>query len=126
MKSCKENWKCIRNCGACCRLAPLERLEALESLTPSQEMKYLMMVGEDGWCIHYDRGSQSCKIYQDRPDFCKVSNLKQFFDLGAKGADASASSYCRQHIRAVYGGKSKVMRKFQREVSKPIKTNEQS
>ena len=25
------------------------------------------MVGDDGWCIHYDSGGQRCTIYSDRP-----------------------------------------------------------
>ncbi len=119
-----EQWKCVSNCGACCRLAPLERLEALESLSPSQEMEYLKMVGQDGWCIHYDSGSRSCKIYKDRPDFCQVSNLNKFFDTGVQGSPLNAIEYCRQHIRTVYGGKSKEMRKFQREVRITKKENE--
>ena len=124
MPGCNDQWKCISNCGACCRLAPLERIEALESLTPSQELEYLKMVGQDGWCIYYDTGSRSCKIYKDRPDFCKVSNLKSIFAIGEKGAPATAIEYCRQHIRTIYGGKSKEMRKFNREIRLPKKENE--
>ena len=120
MKSNKEQWKCIANCGACCRLAPLERLDALEALTSSQAMKYLKMVGHDGWCKYFDRGSRTCRIYKERPDFCRISNLTVIFDINPNDATSKAISYCRQHIRALYGGKSKEMRKFQRELRKKI------
>ncbi len=116
MTDYKEQWNCISNCGACCRLAPLERLEALEALSPAEEVEYLKMVGQDGWCIHYDSGSRSCRIYKDRPEFCRVCNLKRFFDLANEEPQSIAISFCRQHIRAVYGGKSKEMKKFQKEL----------
>jgi len=45
------NWKCIKNCGACCQLNPDERPDLEEYLTPAQLSQYLSMVGEEGWCI---------------------------------------------------------------------------
>ncbi len=68
-------WSCIKHCGACCRLAPEERADALAALSEEQQRTYLAMVGPDGWCIHYDTGSQRCTIYEERPDFCRVSGL---------------------------------------------------
>lgn len=32
----------------------------------------MSMVGEDGWCINYDREARACSIYNERPDFCRV------------------------------------------------------
>jgi hypothetical protein len=114
-------WHCISGCGACCRLDPEQRPEALEALSPSQRQAYLGLVGADGWCIHYDSGGRRCRIYADRPDFCQVSNLIQLF--GAQAADDSsggttdgnalAIACCLQQIRSEYGGRSRVMKRFQ-------------
>ena len=72
-------WTCIHHCGACCRLAPEERQEALDALTEEQRETYLGMVGEDGWCKHYDSGGRR-RIYAERPT-CRVSSL-DLFDAG--------------------------------------------
>ena len=65
------NWKCIKNCGACCQLNPDERPDLEEYLTPAQLSQYLSMVGEEGWCIHFDRQTRLCTIYDQRPEFCR-------------------------------------------------------
>ena len=107
-------WKCIDNCGACCRLAPLERVEAIESLNESQLDTYRDMVGEDGWCRHYDTALRKCLIYNDRPDFCRVELIAQIFKIQPTEANNYSIKCCRQQIRSVYGGKSQVLRKFER------------
>ena len=124
MKKPKQKWKCITNCGACCRLDPTERIEAIESLSPSQAEKYLSMVGENGWCIHYDTGRRRCKIYSDRPDFCRVSNLDKFFEVDVNDSSPCAITFCHQQIRSIYGGRSKEMRRFKREVGDLTKEND--
>lgn len=111
-----KHWHCIQHCGACCRLCPEERQEALEALSADQRDQYLSMVGEDGWCIHYDSGGRTCRIYDDRPDFCRVSALGQLFDVPDDDFDAFAIACCRQQIRSNYGGRSGVMRKFNRSI----------
>ena len=108
------SWHCIHQCGACCRLCPEERGEALAALSESQRTKYLSMVGDDGWCIHYDSGGQRCTIYSDRPDFCRVSELGALFDVPTDDIDSFAIACCRQQIRATHGGRSGVMRRFNR------------
>lgn len=112
-------WRCIQGCGACCRLDPDLRPEALDLLNDDQRQTYLAMVGDDGWCIHYDTGGQRCRIYDDRPDFCRVSTIMQL--LGAEGvsADALAISFCRQQIRSETGGRGKVMRRFVQALRQP-------
>ena len=72
------------------------------------------MVGDDGWCIHYDSGGQRCTIYAERPDFCRVSELGTLFDVSTEDIDSFAIACCRQQIRATYGGRSGVMRRFDR------------
>ena len=107
-------WTCIQQCGACCRLCPEERGEALAALSEEQQSVYLSMVGEDGWCIHYDSGGRRCTIYSERPDFCRVSEMGSLFDVPADELDSFAIGCCRQQIRTTYGGRSDVMRRFNR------------
>jgi Fe-S-cluster containining protein len=112
-------WQCISGCGACCRLDPSLRQEALAALSNAQRERYLAMVGDDGWCRHYDTGGRRCRIYADRPDFCQVANLVGLFgeeELGSPGGDAFAIACCQQQIRSEYGGRGKVMRRFLRAV----------
>jgi Fe-S-cluster containining protein len=131
-----RHWRCISGCGACCRLDPAERGEDLAALSPAQQHAYLQMVGADGWCIHFDTGGRRCRIYEDRPDFCRVENLLSLFgkpdaaeaaaaDPAAAGpaqvarAEALAIQSCRQQIRAEYGGRGRVMRRFERAIRRP-------
>jgi Fe-S-cluster containining protein len=110
-------WQCITGCGACCRLDPALRQEALEALSPEQRQTYLALVGDDGWCRHFDTGSRRCRIYSERPDFCQVSNLVNLFapeGLGSAAGEAFAIDCCTQQIRSEYGGRGKVMKRFLR------------
>jgi Fe-S-cluster containining protein len=111
-----QRWQCISGCGSCCRLDPERRPEALEALGPEQRRQYLAMVGPDGWCIHYDTGGQRCRIYADRPDFCRVSSLFSLFGQGVEDGDALAIACCKQQIRSERGGRGKVMRRFLRAI----------
>lgn len=139
------HWRCISGCGACCRLDPSQRGEDLDCLDDEQRRTYLAMVGEDGWCIHYDTGARRCRIYATRPDFCRVENLVKFFaappaspsgDLAAEPAvlqgpalasanaearldptgEALAIAACRTQIRAEYGGRGRVMKRFEQAI----------
>ena len=112
-------WRCISGCGACCRLDPALRQDAIDVLSPEQQRVYLAMVGPDGWCRHFDTGSLSCRIYDQRPDFCQVANLVELFgagQLGSADGDALAISCCKQQIRSETGGRGKVMRRFLRAI----------
>ena len=138
------HWQCISGCGACCRLDPELRQDALEALSPEQRQQYLAMVGPDGWCVHFDTGARRCRVYDERPDFCRVSNLVALFapDLaepqqpdpsstkGEASTEAEASSWgpeadalaiacCSQQIRSEYGGRGRVMRRFQQAIRRP-------
>jgi Predicted Fe-S-cluster oxidoreductase len=119
------HWQCIAGCGACCRLDPDLRQDALAALSPEQRRTYLEMVGPDGWCIHYDSGGRRCRVYNQRPDFCRVSNLLALFaphlpaaepEQWSGEAHALAISCCRQQIRSEYGGRARVMRRFERAI----------
>ena len=50
----------------------------------------------------------------DRPDFCRVSELGALFDVPTDDIDSFAIACCRQQIRATHGGRSGVMRRFNR------------
>ena len=118
----RAHWGCISGCGACCRLDPRLRQEAIEALSPEQQEQYLAMVGPDGWCINFNTGARSCRIYADRPDFCNVANLVQLFgtvdDPGA--GDRLAIGCCLQQIRSEYGGRGRVMKRFRRAIRKRL------
>ncbi len=111
-----ERWCCISGCGACCRLDPAQRPEALAALSPSQRQAYLALVAADGWCIHYDSGGRRCRIYEHRPDFCQVANLMALFGAAGDHAETLAIQCCSQQIRSEYGGRSTVMKRFQRAI----------
>ena len=109
-----ESWSCISHCGCCCRLDPALRAEALAALDPEQQRTYLAMVGPDGWCLHFDTGRRRCRIYAQRPDFCRVSSLMRLFGAEGDDADALAIACCKQQIRSENGGRGRVMRRFLR------------
>jgi Fe-S-cluster containining protein len=117
--STELHWRCISGCGSCCRLDPGEREEALAALTEEQQEQYLAMVGPDGWCIHFDTGSSSCRIYAGRPMFCRVENLASLFEVPAEEANAFAINCCRQQIRSEHGGRGMVMRRFEQAIRQP-------
>jgi Fe-S-cluster containining protein len=72
-----DKWACVKNCGACCKLGPLDSRPELDTyLSPEELAKYESMVGADDWCINFDKESRMCKIYEDRPDFCRVEPKK--------------------------------------------------
>ena len=114
MSGVMGSWSCISQCGACCRLCPEERGEALEALSDDQRRVYLSMVGPDGWCLNYDSGGRRCRIYETRPDFCRVQQLGELFHVCDTDLETFAVSCCRQQIRSVYGGRSNVLRRFDR------------
>ena len=114
------HWRCISGCGSCCRLDPDERSEALEALSPEQQEQYLAMVGPDGWCIHYDTGSSRCRIYAERPMFCRVENLSELFGVPQEDVNTFAIQCCRQQIRSEHGGRGIVMKRFEQAIREPV------
>ncbi|MEA5441620.1 YkgJ family cysteine cluster protein [Cyanobium gracile] len=114
-----EHWHCISGCGSCCRLDPALRGDAIEALDPEQQQLYLAMVGEDGWCRHFDTGSRRCRIYAERPDFCRVDQLVTLFGQPGDDPEALAIASCKQQIRAELGGRHTVMHRFLRTIRQP-------
>ncbi|OUC13493.1 MAG: zinc/iron-chelating domain-containing protein [Alkalinema sp. CACIAM 70d] len=111
-------WQCIKNCGACCQLDPNDRPDLEDYLTPEELMLYLSMVGEDGWCIHFNHSTRECSIYEKRPSFCRVTpeTFEQMFGVPADELNDFAIDCCREQIEAVYGDRSLEMLSFDRAV----------
>jgi hypothetical protein len=113
------NWHCIKNCGACCHLDPKDRPELAEYLTPEELNLYLSMVGEEGWCINYDRLTRECKIYNERPRFCRVKSdiFETMYGVTYEEFNDFAIDCCYQQIEAVYGEDSPEMERYDRTMS---------
>jgi len=109
-------WQCINGCGACCRLDPERRGEALAALNAEQRATYMDLVAADGWCRHFDTGNRRCRIYADRPDFCRVQRLLALFGQEGEDFDSFAISCCLQQIRSEEGGRGRVMKRFMRAI----------
>jgi Fe-S-cluster containining protein len=113
------NWLCVQNCGACCHLDPKARPDLDLYLDSQQLQQYLSMVGKDGWCIHFDRSSRQCKIYAQRPIFCRVQPeiFQQMYGVAATEFDEFAIACCRQQITGVYGSKSAELKSYNHKIN---------
>lgn len=107
-------WQCISNCGACCNLQPEDRPELDQYLTPEQLQQYLSMVGEDGWCVNFEADSRRCKIYRDRPQFCRVQpdTFQAMYGIQADELNDFAIDCCHEQIESIYGEESDEMEQF--------------
>jgi uncharacterized protein len=111
-------WQCVKQCGACCQLDPSDRPDLADYLTTDQLALYLSLVGEDGWCIHFDHANRECRIYTDRPDFCRVTfdTFNGMYGIGPEDLNDFAIDCCCQQIEGVYGDRSLELLNFQRAV----------
>lgn len=105
------HWSCMKHCGACCYLNPLEREELDSYLTPQELAQYYSLVGADGWCIHYQKDTRTCGIYEQRPRFCRVSveTFEQMFGVTEGEFNDFAIDCCCEQIASVYGEDSEEM-----------------
>ena len=109
----QAKWSCSDNCGACCKLDPAQRQEALGALSQKDQAIYLSMVAKDGWCRHFDKVYRKCTIYNNRPSFCDAKKtFSHNFQVGNGNFDQFAISCCKQQIRYLYGGRSIEMKNF--------------
>ena len=115
-------WQCISSCGACCHLAPQDRPDLPDYLMPAQLEQYLALVGEDGWCVNYDKTTRTCLIYDDRPDFCRVTpaTFEAMFGVNPNNLDEFAIACCQDHIRDIYGERSTELARFNQAVGAPL------
>jgi Fe-S-cluster containining protein len=111
-------WRCVKQCGACCHLDPTERPELDEFLSPEEVEIYLSLVGEDGWCINFDHTKRECKIYDDRPRFCRVQTdvFQELYGIEPEELNDFAIDCCLDHIQDMYGDRSLEMIRFNSEV----------
>jgi uncharacterized protein len=111
-------WRCVKNCGACCHLDPTERPDLDEFLSPEELEIYLGLVGEDGWCINFDHNLRECRIYADRPRFCRVQTdvFQELYDIEPEELNDFAIECCLEHIEDMYGDRSLEMIRFNSEV----------
>ena len=112
-------WQCVSGCGACCNLSPEERPDLDEYLSESELATYLSMVGEDGWCINYDRNSRQCQIYSERPRFCRVQpdTFESMFGVEPAEFNDFAIACCQEQITEVYGAQSTEMKRYEQEIT---------
>lgn len=107
-------WTCVKQCGACCHLDPAERPDLETYLGPTDLAHYLSLVGADGWCLNYDQIRRECRIYADRPWFCRVepASFNALYGVSAEALNDFAVDCCEQQIEAVYGDDSDEMARF--------------
>jgi uncharacterized protein len=112
-------WRCVKECGACCNLDPAERPDLEEYLTPQELELYLSMVGEGGWCIHFDRLTRSCSIYPNRPRFCRVEPevFHDMFGIEPQELNEFAIDCCHENIEDIYGARSLELLRFDRAIA---------
>ncbi|RUT04653.1 Fe-S cluster protein [Dulcicalothrix desertica PCC 7102] len=111
-------WQCVKNCGACCNLDPADRPDIHEYLTPSELHEYMSMVGEGGWCINLDHSTRECKVYANRPRFCRVQPdvFEDMYGIEQEDLNDFAIDCCREQIEGVYGERSLEMLRFDKAV----------
>jgi uncharacterized protein len=107
-------WQCVKNCGACCQLDPADRPDLSDYLSPTELALYMSLVGEDGWCIHYDPAQRECRIYDERPNFCRVQpdTFEKLYGIAPTELNEFAIECCQQQITGIYGPQSDEMDRF--------------
>ncbi|WP_204102643.1 MULTISPECIES: YkgJ family cysteine cluster protein [Spirulina sp. CCY15215] len=107
-------WRCVKQCGACCHLDPTDRPELEEYLSAAEFDRYMSMVGEDGWCINFDRQTRECSIYEQRPRFCRVQSdvFTEMYAVSPQDFNDFAIDCCHQQITGVYGDLSPEMSRY--------------
>ncbi|PON72804.1 zinc/iron-chelating domain protein [Parasponia andersonii] len=114
-------WQCVEGCGACCKLNKGPSFATPEEIfdDPSDIQLYKSMIGPDGWCIHYEKGTRKCSIYSERPYFCRVEPdvFQTLYGVPKKKFNKKACSSCRDTIKAIYGSDSKELDNFNRSIT---------
>ncbi|KAJ9540540.1 hypothetical protein OSB04_027046 [Centaurea solstitialis] len=109
-------WQCVKNCGACCKLDKGPKFPSPEEIfdDSSDVQLYKSLVGSDGWCIHFEKSTRTCSIYDDRPYFCRVEPdvFENLYGIDRKKFNKEACSSCIDTIKAVHGCESKELENF--------------
>lgn len=111
-------WQCIKDCGACCNLDPSDRPDLADYLSPEELSLYLSLVGEGGWCINFDPETRECRIYDERPRFCRVlpETFERMFNVPLEEFNDFAIDCCEQQIEGVYGADSVELERYQQAI----------
>ena len=112
-----KSWKCIENCGACCKFDLNERSDLANKLNKKDIALIKSMTPKDGWCKNLDRENKKCLIYETRPHFCRVTEFSTLFKGYLKSGDKFLIDCCKEHISSNYGSQSKEMKTFRIAVS---------
>ena len=56
---------------------------------------YVSMIGDDDWCINYDKEKRMCNIYDTRPGFCVVDPKKFKTMFGVEQEDLNVRKICQ-------------------------------
>ncbi len=111
------SWRCIENCGACCRFDLTDR-EDLSGVLNSNDISLInSMTKSDGWCKYFNKSNKKCMIYESRPHFCRVNEFSKSFKGYLQNGDKFLIDCCTQHISSIYGRKSNQMKEFKKAVS---------
>ncbi len=114
-------WSCIQQCGACCYLEPAERPDLADYLTAPELEQYQGLVGPDGWCVQFDPETRQCRIYDQRPRFCRVEPavFHDLYGLAPEEVDEFAIACCQEQIGDQYGPESPELQRFLAAVGLP-------
>ena len=112
-----KSWRCIENCGACCKFNLDERIDLSDKLNDQDITLINSMTAKDGWCKNLDRKNKKCLIYETRPHFCRVTEFSTVFKEYLKSGDKFLIDCCKQNISSNYGNKSKEMKSFKMAVT---------
>ncbi|KAK2455088.1 zinc/iron-chelating domain protein [Trifolium repens] len=114
------SWQCVEGCGACCKLQKGPSYPSPEEIftDPSDVELYNSLIGEDGWCIHYEKSTRKCSIYSERPYFCRAEPevFQSLFGVKEKNFNKEACSFCRDSIKSIYGYNSKELSNFDKSI----------
>ncbi|XP_048423529.1 uncharacterized protein LOC103933843 isoform X4 [Pyrus x bretschneideri] len=99
----EQKWQCVEGCGACCKLDKGPSFATPEEIftNPSDIELYRSMVGEDGWCVNFDKSTRKCSIYDEV--------FQSLYGFSEKKFNKEA---CRDTIKSVYGPHSKELVNF--------------
>ncbi|XP_048423528.1 uncharacterized protein LOC103933843 isoform X3 [Pyrus x bretschneideri] len=102
----EQKWQCVEGCGACCKLDKGPSFATPEEIftNPSDIELYRSMVGEDGWCVNFDKSTRKCSIYDEV--------FQSLYGFSEKKFNKEACRSCRDTIKSVYGPHSKELVNF--------------
>ena len=111
-------WLCVKQCGACCNLDPADRPDLDQYLSAPELELYLSLVGDDGWCVNFDADTRECRIYAERPRFCRVEAdvFQDLYGIEADEINEFAIACCEEQIEGVYGDRSLEMIRFEQAI----------